>query len=80
MQCASFSKICEVMIVCFLNVEILAASLETGAFRNSEIAVSFEISDENGNLICKPKISFSTFFSVPYNIRITAALHDCNAA
>ncbi len=37
-------------------IEIDAASLETELSAIWEIAVSFEISDENGNLICKPEI------------------------
>ena len=46
-----------------------AASLETELSAIWEIAVSFEISDENGNLICKPEIKLQD----PSQSPITAA-------
>ncbi len=51
------------------EIEIDAASLETELSAIWEIAVSFEISDENGNLICKPEIKLQD----PSQSPITAA-------
>ena len=51
------------------EIEIDAASLETELSAIWEIAASFEISDENGNLICKPEIKLQD----PSQSPITAA-------
>ncbi len=68
-ECVSFSKILRSDDRMLFEIEIDAASLETELSAIWEIAVSFEISDENGNLICKPEIKLQD----PSQSPITAA-------